>query len=67
MMKVKKGTNTHKSRTIADAIKEVQKVEEVQISFHLPKDKRKKFKRMAEDNDSTMKDALLEYINTYIA
>ncbi len=66
MLKAKTSNNGHKSRTINEAIKEVKKVDDGQISFHLSKDLRKKFKRKAEDSGSNMKDVLVEYITRYI-
>jgi hypothetical protein len=66
MLKVKKGKNSHRSRTVDEAIKDVKKVEEGQISFYLPKEVRKKFKRKAEDEGSNMQDVLVRYIKAYI-
>lgn len=67
MLKAKTNKNSHKSRTLDEAIKEVKKVEMGQICLKLPKDVRKKFKRKAEDKGSNMMEVLNKYIARYIA
>lgn len=57
----------HKNINLDDAIKDVEELEKAQISFWLPKEDRKKFKRKAEDQGTTMKDVLANYINSYIS
>lgn len=36
------------------------------IHFSISEDKRKKFKRKAEDNGTTMKDLLINFVDKYI-
>lgn len=67
MLKAKTNKNSHRSRTVDEAIEEVKKVDKVGVHFKIDKDKRLKFKRKAEDNGTDMQDLLVEYINNYIA
>ena len=66
MLKAKTNKDAHKSRTLSDAIKDVKQSEMAQISFSISKNIRKKFKRKAEDNNTSMQKVLEKYIYTYL-
>lgn len=67
MLKIKRGKNSHRSRTVDDAIKDVKKEELVQVSFWIPKNQRLKFRRKAEDMGSSAAEELRKYITSFIA
>lgn len=66
MLKAKTNKNAHKSRTIDEAIKEVQKVEQSQFAFHIPKKMHSDLKIKAAQDGKKIRDIMIDLISNYL-
>ena len=65
MLKIKSGSNSHKSHTVEDAIKDVTKELEKPLNIMIPENLHTKFKIKTTANKTNMKNVLIEMIDKY--